>query len=95
MTSWTPNDTSEYLRLNPLPADFVWLNNKHQPATVKPTYNVADYGKWLRETPYFPGLFELIHDILFSKGNHLPDIGALATELVRIHKERTGQMKLF
>ncbi len=92
---WKPADTIEYLRLNPLPADFVWRHNNGENATVKPTYNVANYGKWLAETPYFPGLFELIHDLLFSAGSRLPDTLTLTAQLAAIRKERDGQLKLF
>lgn len=102
LTSWTYADTAAYLKANPLPADFLWRKNeptKHLPlaqqplAGVRPTYAVADYGKWLRETPYFPGLFELIHDLLFSHPG-LPDVATLAAQLTQIRRERDGQQEL-
>lgn len=95
LTVWTQEDTIDYLRLNPLPADFIWKNRTGQNAAVKPSYNVANYGKWLHETPYFPGLFELIHDLLFSAGSRLPSITTLTDQLARIRRERDGQLKLF
>lgn len=93
-TTWTQEDSIDYLTLNPLPADFVWKNRDGKMAEVRPTYSVTNYGKWLHETPYFPGLFELIHDLLFLSGKRLPDIHSLAAQLRKIHLEREGQMKL-
>lgn len=93
--SWTHADTIEYLRTNPLPADFVWRHHDGENAEVKPTYSIKNYGKWLAETPYFPGLFELIHDLLFSAGSKLPDTATLVAQLTAIRKEREGQLKLF
>lgn len=92
--SWTHTDTEEYLRVNPLPADFLWRHRNGENAEVKPTYNVPNYGKWLHETPYFPGLFELIHDLLFNSGHRLPDTAALVAQLDSIRKHRDGQLKL-
>jgi hypothetical protein len=61
---------------------------------VHPTYAVkGGYGKWLWETPYFPGLFELIHEILFNAMN-LPPPDVLAETLRRILAEREGQKNL-
>lgn len=68
---WTPDNTEAYLSQVPLPADFKWMRREHMEegrerlAVVLPTYSISKgYGFWLRTTPYYPGLFELIHGIL-------------------------------
>jgi hypothetical protein len=88
MTAWSKDDTQAYLQANPLPAEFRWTHRDHKLdpdgglRVVHPSHSsVENYGKWLRETPYFPGLFELIHGILAGA----PDLGDaewLAAELV-------------
>lgn len=100
--SWTHADTEAYLDENPLPVDFQWFHRNKDAhgnpllATVKPTYAIhGGYGKWLHDTPYFPGLFELIHDLLFHSGATVPDIETLTAQLERIKAERTGQGSLF
>lgn len=66
--SWTSDATMRYLNALPLPRTFTWPHRddgKERPVT--PAHGtVTAYGKWLRETPYFPGLFELIHDVLVA-----------------------------
>jgi hypothetical protein len=47
---------------------------------------VEGYGKWLRETPYFPGLFELCHDLL-DQESEIGDAGWLA-ELINALRAR-------
>lgn len=65
MNTWTRDATMRYLNGNPLPADFTWPHRDGGERPVRPVHQMVEgYGKWLRETPYFPGLFELIHDIL-------------------------------
>lgn len=65
---WTRDATMRYLNARPLPRTFMWPHrdaddNKDRP--VWPVHgSVIGYGKWLREVPYFPGLFELVHDVL-------------------------------
>jgi hypothetical protein len=50
---------------------------------VRPRHtSVTSYGKWLEETPYFPGLFEEIHGILLH-ARELGDADWLAAELLR------------
>lgn len=93
--TWTHADTIGYLSANPLPVDFLWRYKDGENAPVRPSYNVANYGKWLHDTPYFPGLFELIHDLLFSAGSRLPDTETLVRQLTAIRTEREGQLKLF
>ena len=91
-----------YLTDNPLPVDFQWFHRNKDPngkplmAAVKPIYSISGgYGKWLHDTPYFPGLFELIHDLLFHSGSTLPDIDTLTAQLAAIKAERIGQADLF
>jgi hypothetical protein len=92
---WTKADTMEYLSTNPLPQDFAWRHKNGQLTAVQPSYAVSDYGKWLHDTPYFQGLFELIHDLILAAGSTLPDIGAIVAQLNQIRREREGQGKLF
>lgn len=99
---WTPDDTQLWLTENPLPIAFVWPYRDPKPdgavnlQEVRPKYQVADYGKWLRETPYFPGLFEEIHEILVLMGAELPEDGAdLARRLEARRRARGEQAKLF
>ncbi len=84
---WSKDDTHAYLKANPLPFDFKWPHRDHRSGPdgglrpVQPNHkSVADYGKWLRETPYFPGLFELVHEIL-AEAPDLGDADWLAGEL--------------
>lgn len=94
-TTWAPEDTVEYLKFNPFPVDFFWKNREGKVVPVQPTYSIINYGKWLKETPYFPGLFELVHDLLFRCGKTLPDLPTLTAQLRKIHLERVGQLQLF
>jgi hypothetical protein len=85
--TWSKDDSQAYLKANPLPVEFRWPHRDHRDAPdgglrpVQPAHkSVESYGKWLRETPYFPGLFELAHEILAAA----PDLGDadwLASEL--------------
>jgi hypothetical protein len=79
--TWTRDDTMAYLKANPLPREFTWQHRDGGRRAVQPSHSsVENYGKWLRETPYFQGLFELCHDILAAA----PDLGDadwLAAEL--------------
>lgn len=55
----------QYLNENPLPSSFRWEHRDGGQRAVQPSHRaITGYGKWLRETPYFKGLFELIHSIL-------------------------------
>lgn len=99
---WTKADTMTYLTANPLPLDFAWRRSDGRKdadgrgvlAGVQPTYAIDNYGKWLHDTPYYQGLFELIHDLLFT-APRLPEIHDLAAQLTTIRLEREGQQKLF
>lgn len=91
-----------YLDENPTPVDFEWFHRDKGPggkpvlAVVRPKYAIkGGFGKWLHDTPYFPGLFELIHDLLFHCGATLPDIETLVAQLEAIKAERLGQIELF
>lgn len=103
LTAWTKADTMEYLARNPLPTDFRWRRGNFKDeafdtlplVAVQPTYAVADYGKWLHDTPYFQGLFELVHELIIAAGAKLPDIADLTRQLEAIRREREGQQKLF
>lgn len=85
----------DYLSSNPLPKDFAWRHKNGQLVPVHPSYAVEAYGKWLHDTPYFQGLFELVHDLILAAGSALPDIATIAGQLTRIRKERESQGKLF
>jgi hypothetical protein len=64
--TWTHTHTRAWLSAYPLPADFTWPDRDGQTRPVLPSHRSLSggYGKWLHETPYFPGLFELAHEIL-------------------------------
>lgn len=101
-SAWTPDDTMLWLEENKLPIEFRWVHRDPLPdggenlQVVMPTYRVTGYGKWLRETPYFPGLFEEIHAILVSMGAELPEDGRdLANRLEARRRARGSQQKLF
>ena len=85
--AWTPEDTKEYLDANPLPIGFTWKHKDGGLRAVHPSYSVASYGKWLRETPNFQGLFEEIHRVIVQAGAKLPSIEQVAAELVRRHPQ--------
>lgn len=79
---WNSDATERWLKVNPLPVDFMWPHRDKGPdgkpkmAQVLPSYNLhKGYGFWLRTTPYFPGLFEEIHAILVR----IPSDGDLPT----------------
>lgn len=64
---WSRDATMRYLNSVPLPAAFTWPHRDGGELAVRPVHTaVIGYGKWLRETPYFPGLFELAHELLVS-----------------------------
>lgn len=92
---WTKADTMDYLSANPLPTDFKWRRRDGELVSPQPTYAISNYGKWLHDTPYFQGLFELVHELVLAAGSTLPDVETLVAQLDRIRKEREGQMNLF
>jgi hypothetical protein len=94
-SSWTHADTMAWLNENPLPIDFHWTHRDAPdgpPQLVLPKYRVTSYGKWLRETPYFPGLFEDIHNLLFH-APVLPTTDDLVSQLHTIARARKAQSK--
>ena len=83
-SSWSRDATMRYLNAVPLPAEFAWPHRDGGDYKVRPVHAaVIGYGKWLRETPYFPGLFELVHDLLAAAPQEL-DVGWLPCELQRL-----------
>jgi hypothetical protein len=80
---WTRDATMRYLNANPLPASFRWTHRDGGERAVQPSHRlVTGYGKWLRETPYFQGLFELIHDLL-EQVSEVGDGEWLAAEIMK------------
>lgn len=65
LPAWSEIQTEGWLTEFPLPADFTWADRYGVERPVLPKYKISGgYGKWLHETPYFPGLFEHIHAII-------------------------------
>lgn len=91
---WTSDHTMAYLNANPLPPSFKWKHRDYpETRAVQPTHKtVKGYGKWLRETPYFQGLFEQIHDIL-SAASEVGDGDWMVEELAK-KRVREQQTKL-
>ncbi len=93
MSTWTRDATMVYLNANPLPATLRWHHRDDPPGVDRPVMpshsNVRGYGKWLRETPYFQGLFELAHAILEDAAD-LGDADWLAREIQARAKARAG-----
>lgn len=104
---WTDKDVEEWLNDFPLPADFTWTrvdrtkDTKEKIETpdtpVRPAHRGIGYGKWLRETPYFPGLFEQVRDIILAvpAGANLPTAEDLAALLRSGHRPAGRQATLF
>ncbi len=89
---WETKDTVDYLTVNPLPPDFLWTDDTGAARPVYPSHkSVTGYGKWLKETPYFPGLFELIHKILV----HAPDLGDGNWMAAELRRRRPPEQKNF
>jgi hypothetical protein len=101
LLGWSKDDTQAYLKANPLPREFKWPHRDHRADPdggmryVQPSHaSVENYGKWLRETPYFPGLFELVHEVL-SAASDLGDADWLATELIARRSKTPSSEPLF
>ncbi len=97
---WSPDDTEQFLNRQALPADFTWPHRDRAPdgrevlAAVVPSYRIhKGYGFWLRTTPYFPGLFAEVHDILmrWPEDEPLPEADALADALNQRRADRGQQ----
>lgn len=102
LTPWTADDTQQWLSENALPEDFLWphrdpKDGKPNLQPVLPNYRLTKgYGFWLRTTPYFPGLFEEIHQVLLGMGAKLPEDGAeLGRTLTARLRLRGEQIALF
>ena len=79
---WTKDDTVDYLNRYPLPTSFPWPGKDGKLITVSPSYTIKHgYGKWLHDTPYYPGLFDAIHDTLVAFGEALPSEAELFAAL--------------
>jgi hypothetical protein len=103
---WTDEDVMRWLDDFPLPADFTWTrvdrtkDTKEKIETpntpVRPAHHGVAYGKWLRETPYFPGLFERARDIIraIPEGKTLPTAEQLA-EMLKSGTAPGQQVTLF
>lgn len=83
--AWTQASTRAFLTAYPLPTDFRWRDRDGVTRAVLPTYALkGGYGKWLQETPYFPGLFEECHDLLLRAPADVAISGEwLAAELLK------------
>lgn len=90
MSEWTREDTKALLNdLRKLPDDFKWPHVDGGERAVRPVHGaVIGFGKWLKETPNFPGLYELIHELIVRAPNDMlitPDW--IATELMALRKK--------
>ena len=83
-TSWTRHRSIDLLNAHPLPTDFRWTHSAGGERPVVPSHSRlrGGYGKWLAEGPQFPGLFELIHDVL-ADTDSATDTAWLASEVLR------------
>lgn len=98
---WTLDLTEAWLTEYGLPVEFRWTRTDKNfdgsmtstpGAVVLPQYQIKKgYGFWLRTTPYFPGLFELVHQILdrWPEADAMPSAEAMA-ELLKKHAEKNS-----
>lgn len=101
---WQAWETEAWLNEdgNALPADFAWPHRDKHPdgsmnlQIVIPSYRLTKgYGFWLKTTPYFPGLFEKIHQIL-ARRPELPADGAELAQILNANEPLPGdQTSLF
>lgn len=104
---WNDDDVERWLNDFPLPADFRWTRTDRTKDTkekiltpdtlVMPSHRGVSYGKWLRETPYFPGLFEMVRDIIqaLPEGANLPTPEELAARLIELRDTQLPPDNLF
>ncbi len=99
--AWSKGDSVEWINVHatPLFADHLrWPDRDKKTRRVEPAHGhlKGGYGKWLAETPHFPGLFELIHGLVLNwqGGAKVPTGAEVLAELERIWKEREGQGRL-
>lgn len=87
-----------FLSACPLPASFTWPHRDGGERVVMPSHSTlkGGYGKWLRETPYFPGLFEDVHLVLalYPSDVEITPEG-VAKKLVELRRARGSQASLF
>lgn len=83
--SWTLDASMRLLNAFPLPETLLWPHrDAGRDMPVRPAHSmITGYGKWLRETPYFPGLFELVHEILRGADDEFT-VDWLVAELGRV-----------
>lgn len=97
--AWTKDDTAAYLSESPLPSDFLWPHRDGGERAVVPAHSYlrGGYGKWLRETPYYQGLFELVHELLarLPADAELPTPEQLAKILAEVRRLKGEQANLF
>ena len=95
---WTTDDSRRYLTDHPLPPDCTWKGRRPLPshANLK-----GGYGKWLAETPYHQGLFEVVHAYLVQRaaaGDGFPtpdDMAAAVQRAEEAERNRPRQAGLF
>lgn len=89
MIEWTREDTKNYLNRYPLPVEFKWPHVDGGERSVYPVHSeVIGYGKWLKETPNFPGLFELVHELIDRASDATPISPEwIAAEIVALRKK--------
>ena len=102
--AWTADDTEAFLTRFALPTDFRWDRTERRGTErvivpdqpVLPEYRISKgYGFWLRTTPYFPGLFEEIHDVMLrAPEDQELTSDWLATQLTERRRLRGAQQGL-
>lgn len=82
---WTKQQTIDLLTADPLPPTFRWLHKDGGQRPVTPSHERlrGGFGKWLAEGPQFPGLFELINDILTDADQPEAGTAWLASDALR------------
>lgn len=88
-SSWTVTDTEIHLSADPLPSDFTWRDYTGEMRAVCPVHALTcGFGAWLRATPYFPGLFDAIHQLLIRASDEVQiSSGWIVSELRKSHRE--------
>lgn len=85
---WSKDDTEAFLTAYPLPSTLTWPGKDGKTHAVTPKYKIEAYGKWLRETPYYPGLFDAVHEVLLAAGDALPDSDERILAALEPHRAR-------
>ncbi len=86
---WASTETEAWLSKHPLPDSFRWPVNG-QLVTVRPVHSLrGSFGRWVRETPYFPGLFDACHTVLAAgRGQEIREGADLAARLQSMNGRR-------